>query len=838
MKNTPIFTVRSPELSRWQSFIEQLLKDKNPDLSIAEIRNLPMSQGCWAHVKLAMEGKKPSPIEGEVDFSSVAYNTYASAYFFDAIQELGKTKNEESLKKTENATEESSSSIDTWPYSTEDTWNWLSTSAGRYYLTGYWDFFWHGDFYSRVTYRDYKEDGNNDLNYSVIDWTLPANAKIALIGDWGTENDDAHEFLRALISGGVDCIIHLGDVYYTGTKNECIDKFLNVIRNDIGSQVPVFTIPGNHEYYSFGEGFYYLIDHINNGIPIQNARQEASYFCLKTADNTYQFLGLDTGFNDHSPYDTYKSPPAPALKSKNDYEWAIDKIQNFNGKTIMLSHHQLFSHTGDMNSSAYGDSYANPHLYRYFSPFFHNKIATWFWGHEHSFALFKNGSFGLNQGRLVGSSSYEQATTDEPYGDNYPMVPYADSNQLLATNEAYHDDNDADYYYPHVGAIITMRTNNNPTIEYYKYPSWQNGHAPSNPQLNLVTSEIIQNPTKSPTGGWNGNHKIKGSDMQSNKSPALATIGNDLYMVYKNTNDDKNLWWDKPSYDTSTGKMTSSPSILPVDYTTTGSDKVPTTNKHPAMTSFNGQLYVAYKDSDNTNLKWCVYNPSTQKWTKNGSINTSMTSNNGPSLAVFNNLLYCFYLSSSDDTTLKYGTFNGSTWTYHGSFNIAGVKAYSYHTVCPAVVGTANNLFLIYAKNSSSYGLNIARKNLDGSWSDMGSITNNNTINDFIPQTSYSIAACGNEQFIRLLYRNYNNNTINWATLDLGYYDDNDQFNYYNLDTETPTWSGGLPIVCATNGDVPKTSAFPGYCMNDKHSFMVYPGNSSDQLWSAIQKNW
>lgn len=837
MKNLPIFTVRNPELSRWQSFIEQLLKDKNPDLSIAEIRNSPMMQGCWTHVKLAMEGKQPKAPEGALDPTSIGYNAYASTYFFEAIQALGKTEVNKKSKTAKNA-EESSSDIDAWPYSTDDTWNWLSTSAGRYYITGYWNYYWHGDFYSDVTYRDYKEDGNGDIDYSVIDWTLPANARIALIGDWGTENDDAHEFLRALISGGVDCIIHLGDVYYTGTKNECIDKFLNVIRNEIGSQVPVFTIPGNHEYYSFGEGFYYLIDHINSGIPIQNARQDASYFCLRTADNTYQFLGLDTGYNDHSPWDTYDSPPAPALKSSNDYKWAIDKIKHFNGKTIMLSHHQLFSHTGNMNSSKYGDSYANPHLYKHFAPFFHNKIATWFWGHEHSFALFKNGSFGLNQGRLVGSSSYEEAVSDNPYGDNFPMVPYADSNTFLATNPTYNNDHDAGSYYPHVGAIITMRTDNNPTVDYYKFPSWENGHAPSNPQLTLVTSEIIQNPTKSPIGNWTGNHKIKGSNMQSDHSPAIATIGDDLYMVYENTNDGKKIWWDNPSYDTSSGKLTSSPSKLPVDYTTTGSDKTPTTDKHPAVISFKGKLYLAYKDSDNTNLKWCVYDPNTRKWTKNGSINGSMTSNHGPSLAVFNNLLYCFYLSSSDNTKIKYGTFNGSTWTYQGNFQLSGSAVNSYHTVCPTVVSNSSNLFLIYAPNSSSHYLGLMRMDTAGVVHDMKNITNGETINSFIPHTSSTVGVCGDDRFIRILYKDHDSHSINWATLDLGFYDDQDRFQLYNLDQETPTWSGGLPVICDNNGDIPKTSVGPGYCMNDKHSFMVYSGNSSDQLWSAIQKNW
>lgn len=823
MKNLPIFTVRNPELSRWQSFVEKALKEKHPNLSLGEIRNLPELQGCWLHVKQAMEGSTPKAIDGDFDTNNIEHHAYASAFFFNAAKEASKAKNTTNL----------STSIDTWPYSTAEWWQWLGQSIYSGYLS--WDYLT-----GNWMYRDYEKEGNGNINYSVIDWKLPSDSKVALIGDWGTGNTDAHEFLRALLAKEeIDCIIHLGDIYYTGTEDECTNYFLNVIRQEIGSQVPVFTIPGNHEYYSFGHGFYGLIDTINNGIPISNTRQAASYFCLRTDNDEYQFLGLDTGYNDHSAWDTNFTPPAPALKSSNDYKWAIDKIKNFRGKTILLSHHQLFSRTGDMNSDQYGDSYANPHLYKHFSPFFHNKIATWFWGHEHSFALFKNGAFGLNQGRLVGSSSYEEATTDNPYANNYPMVPYSDANTFLATNPAYNNDHDANYYYPHVGAIITMRTNNNPKVDYYRYPSWENGHAPSNPQLTLITSEIIQNPTKSPTGGWSGNHQIKSSNAQSNKAPALATIGEDLYMVYKNTNDHKNLWWDQPSYDTLSGKIISNPSILPVDISTTGSDKTPTTDKHPAMVYFEGQLHLVYKDSDNSNLKWCVYNPDTQQWTKNGNPNSSMVSNNGPSLAVFNGVLYCFFLSTSDDATIKYATCNGSSWTYEGSFKKNGTAVVSHHTVCPAIVGNASNLFLVYAPSSSSYNLAVVRMDTSGTVYDVGNVTNNNTLNDFVPQTSTSISVCGDDKFLRLLYRAHDNDhKISWATLDLGYYDDYDQFIAYDLNTQTPTWSGGLPIVCLNNGDIPQTSDFPGYCMNDKYSFMAYPGNSSDQLWSAIQKNW
>ena len=714
MQNAPIFTARNPELSRWQSFVEQNLKKDHPEFSLGAIRALPTSQGCWEHVRKTMDGETISPPTGGFDSDNIQHQAYASYYFFEAVKKLIADRN----------TVNFSSSVDTWPYSTAEWVEWLATSAGSYYAHLY-DYF-TGNF----MYRDYKDDGNGNIDYSVIDWVLPSDAKIALIGDWGTGNEDAHYFLRDLISQGVDCIIHLGDVYYTGTEDECRDNFLNIIRHEIGSNVPVFTIPGNHEYYSYGNGFYYLIDNINNNIPISNARQAASYFCLRTADNSYQFLGVDTGYNDHSPWDTNFTPPAPKLKSSNDYYWANYHIKNFSGKTIMLSHHQLFSHSGTMNSEQYGASYANPHLYKHFSPFFHNKIAAWYWGHEHSFALFKDGAFGLNQGRLVGSSSYEEAISDNPYADTYPMVPYSPDNRFLATNSSYSNDKSADSYYPHVGAIITLRTNNNPLIDYYSYPSWKDGHAPSNLQLTHIHQEMITNPTKSPTGSWIGNHHISNNDIQSDKAPALVCVDDQLYMVYKNTHDNDHLWWDAPTYDTHSGHFTATnPSkIMGTTHTSNTDNDNPDTASHPALAYYNGMLYLVYRGDGTRDLRWCTYNFSTKTWTKRGKIQdtevsgSTMSSKHGPSLTVFNNKLYLFYLDD-DTSTVKYATCQNTTWDLQGSIYPSGSSSHvdSHHDVVPAAVGTSDNLFLIYAPDSSSdnYNLGVLRLNKSNVWNDM-----------------------------------------------------------------------------------------------------------------------
>lgn len=55
---------------------------------------------------------------------------------------------------------------------------------------------------------------------SIIKYRFPSDAKIAIIGDFGTGLSDSFGLLRhAVIDKQVDIILHLGDVYYAGTPN-------------------------------------------------------------------------------------------------------------------------------------------------------------------------------------------------------------------------------------------------------------------------------------------------------------------------------------------------------------------------------------------------------------------------------------------------------------------------------------------------------------------------------------------------------------------------------------------------------------------------------------------
>jgi hypothetical protein len=352
------------------------------------------------------------------------------------------------------------------------------------------------------------------LQFSVINYQLPNDAVVAILGDWGTGMSDAADMVATIMKQhNPTAIIHLGDIYYSGTPSqlsslqpaypgECQNNFLKVLANVFSqpgiSPVPVFAIPGNHEYYSWGVGYFNeVLKQANSNFP--TAVQPASFFALRTEDQKWQFLGMDTGYNDNDPL--YGVPPAfymnsaPALES-DEVAWHQDKLNNFPGQTILLSHHQFYSANATMNGSISGNPpFMNTSLAPVFAPYFSQKVAAWLWGHEHNLALFQDGLMGLQMGRLIGCSSYEETTGENPYQVNNPQIPYMyDDKYQLGSSQGY---------YNHGYAILNFDRGTNPdapiTITYYQYPSWDTPPNPLPTAATTICSEFII-PRSTPPG--------------------------------------------------------------------------------------------------------------------------------------------------------------------------------------------------------------------------------------------------------------------------------------------------------------------------------------------------
>ncbi|MBO0844476.1 MAG: metallophosphoesterase [Nocardioides sp.] len=188
--------------------------------------------------------------------------------------------------------------------------------------------------------------------------SLPDTTRVALLGDWGTNLYGAPHCADAIQSDGqFGAVVHLGDVYYSGSATEIHERFL--------AEWPF--VPGalnracnsNHEMYSGGKPY--------AEITLPRFHQDSSLFWL---ENTHWvLLGLD------SAYDEGRLGPLQV-------QWVTRTALHARaaGKQILLfSHHPPWrTDTGETLPLT--------------TPIVHvlerGLVAGWYWGHEHLCALF------------------------------------------------------------------------------------------------------------------------------------------------------------------------------------------------------------------------------------------------------------------------------------------------------------------------------------------------------------------------------------------------------------------------------------------------------------------
>jgi hypothetical protein len=278
--------------------------------------------------------------------------------------------------------------------------------------------------------------------------TIKPNARIGIIGDWGTGAAPARRILQQIKAQNPDILIHLGDIYYSGTDNECRSNFeavVNEVFDRAKTRLPVFTLAGNHDMYCGGVGYYSLIKRLNKGPMLQ----PASFFCLRANDDSWQILAMDTGRHDYNPFSV---TDVVTFVESTEQDWHRQRLQEFSGKTILLSHHQLFSafsQIGKPTPSGKLRAY-NPQLqatYDYLCGT-GKRIAAWFWGHEHNLCIYQPYN-NLRCGRCIGHSAIPVFIADTPYDplpnlDNPPqLIP---NTMLTAVGE----------FYPHGFTMLTL----------------------------------------------------------------------------------------------------------------------------------------------------------------------------------------------------------------------------------------------------------------------------------------------------------------------------------------------------------------------------------------------
>lgn len=259
------------------------------------------------------------------------------------------------------------------------------------------------DFY-QVCKKDVPYIRYQNLGDFVIDGRLPAQARVAIVGDWGTGQDAARTVLQQIARKKPDVVIHLGDIYYSGTQYEVQNYFYDLWKSELDlARTPTFTLSGNHDMFSGGVPYYELL---------QQLEQPASYFCLRNAD--WQFVAMDTGLHDHDPLQS-----SVTYLEDSEAAWVTDKVRNAGGrKTILLSHHQLFTAKEDIGGQA-----VNPRLQQQLQPIL-SQVAMWIWGHEHDLVLY--GRYLDVLGRCAGHGAFPVEINAIPATPRFPQVPMLD----------------------------------------------------------------------------------------------------------------------------------------------------------------------------------------------------------------------------------------------------------------------------------------------------------------------------------------------------------------------------------------------------------------------------
>jgi Calcineurin-like phosphoesterase len=474
--------VHDRHLSLWQSAVAENVRARlGAQTTHQDVLADPMMQAANAHVEAALE-HGPGPLFEVAPADPAFRQQYLSALGLQLGQALVERDGERAAALD----------VEFRKYSDDDPGFLTCATTYAYYYAEY-----DGTF----MYNDWTVAGRGDINYGVVDWQIPSDGVVGIIGDWGTGLPDAQALLTDLmVRHNPVALIHLGDIYYSATPSEVVANYAQIIANVFqqtlpeGQRIPVFTLAGNHDYYSLGYAFYDVFQTMNG--PIPGASQNASYFCLRTADGGWQFLGMDTGFYDSNPIDQVNPLYAGPQLHATEVQWLQNKITTFSGATILLSHHQLFSANARLNGrlSPYADlPYMNPYLREAFEPYFATDIAAWLWGHEHNFVAYQNDLFGLPKARLIGCSAYEELVSADPYKVNYPQVPYLDPTGYRVASEAG--------YYNHGYSIIDFSARSSPTdpvtISHYQFPSW-GSTAPPSPASSLLLTEQLALPTPPP----------------------------------------------------------------------------------------------------------------------------------------------------------------------------------------------------------------------------------------------------------------------------------------------------------------------------------------------------
>jgi hypothetical protein len=245
---------------------------------------------------------------------------------------------------------------------------------------------------------------------------------IAMAGDGGDGQQQG--VISYMASQVPDCMIHLGDVYYSGTPSTDPSGNYIALKEEYNNFVSLwptgfrsFTLNSNHEMYSGANGLFK--DALLNPKSAFYGQGPYTVFALSVGDWTV--LGLDSAYNSEAEELFMYGSLEPILDIEQRQVRWVQSLNLNPQKTIVLTHHTGFDYAlgtdhadkytkfwGQINKALGGDPYA------------------WYWGHVHNAIIYSSpitiGTYQTNTYcRCLGNGSL-------PYGtaSTLAKAPYID----------------------------------------------------------------------------------------------------------------------------------------------------------------------------------------------------------------------------------------------------------------------------------------------------------------------------------------------------------------------------------------------------------------------------
>lgn len=225
---------------------------------------------------------------------------------------------------------------------------------------------------------------------------------IVMIGDWGTGTPQAQQTIKSVMALKPDIVIHMGDVYFSGTEVEFNKNFFPFLPPKEKDSPDFFTLNANHEMDGGGWGYFKALEDSRF-----KKQQNSSFFLLEFKQWT--LIGLDSAYN-------ADAPQYSAGRVLDDYQKNLLASQKDKDHLILLSHHNPITPKGDDTTPLWRDvtSIITP--------------AYWYYGHQHIGMAYSDSSAAGIHGTKARVSGFGGIPTGQGslYFNDFGLLPTID----------------------------------------------------------------------------------------------------------------------------------------------------------------------------------------------------------------------------------------------------------------------------------------------------------------------------------------------------------------------------------------------------------------------------